>query len=166
MNKGLTMLDYSPEKAGVGGSTPSLTTTIFAVTELSSRGGRVEGRQSMRRGNERLAKLSAVILIHLAVLTPSAICKDNQAEGKGAAAFKGNCVSCHGSDGAGTTLGKTMQAPDLRSDEVQKKPDADLAKVIGEGKNNMPAFHNTFNPQQIQDLVAYVRQLGKQASQK
>jgi len=120
----------------------------------------------MSRGNERVAKLSAVILIHLAVLTPSAICKDNQAGGKGAAAFKGNCVSCHGSDGAGTTLGKTMQAPDLRSDEVQKKPDADLAKVISEGKNNMPAFHNTFNPQQIQDLVAYVRQLGKQTPQK
>jgi mono/diheme cytochrome c family protein len=122
----------------------------------------------MTISNERLVKLSAVVLISLAFLTSSAVCRDNQAESKAVATFKGNCVSCHGSDGAGTALGKSMQAADLRSDEVQKKSDADLAKVISEGKNNMPAFHNTFNPQQIQDLVAYVRQLGKnkQSSQK
>jgi cytochrome c6 len=115
----------------------------------------------MTISNERLAKLSAVVLISLAVLTRSAVGKDNQSESKAASAFKGNCIACHGSDGAGTALGKSMQAPDLRSDEVQKKPDADLAKVISEGKNNMPAFHNTLNPQQVQDLVGYVRQLGK-----
>jgi mono/diheme cytochrome c family protein len=115
----------------------------------------------MTISKQPLAKLSAVVLISLAILAPPAVCKDNQADSKGAGAFKGNCVSCHGSDGAGTTLGKTMQAPDLRSDDVQKKPDAELAKVIDEGKNNMPAFHNTLNPQQIQDVIGYVRQLGK-----
>jgi cytochrome c6 len=117
--------------------------------------------ETMTISKEQIARLSTVVLLSLAFLTPSAVCKDSQAESKGAGAFKGNCVSCHGSDGAGTTLGKTMQAPDLRSDDVQKKADAELAKVISEGKNNMPAFHNTFNPQQIQDLVVYVRQLGK-----
>jgi cytochrome c6 len=115
----------------------------------------------MTISNERLARLSAVVLMSLLVLTQSAVCKDNQSESKAASAFKGNCVACHGSDGAGTALGKSMQAPDLRSDEVQKKPDADFAKVISEGKNNMPAFHNTLNPQQVQDLVGYVRHLGK-----
>ena len=41
--------------------------------------------------------------------------------------FKSNCASCHGTDGAGTPLGKSMNAPDLRSAEVQKHSDAELA---------------------------------------
>jgi len=80
---------------------------------------------------------------------------------KGASAFKGNCASCHGDDGAGTALGKAMQAPDLRSDDVQKLPDTELTKVIGEGKNNMPAFKATLSAEQIQSLVKHIRSLGK-----
>ena len=52
----------------------------------------------------------------------------------GFSAFKGNCISCHGPGGAGTPLGKSIHAPDLRSDEVQKKPDSELAQTITEGK--------------------------------
>ena len=80
---------------------------------------------------------------------------------KGASAFKGNCASCHGDDGAGTALGKAMQAPDLRSEAVQKLSDADLTNAISEGKNNMPAFKATLSADQIQALVKQVRSLGK-----
>lgn len=79
----------------------------------------------------------------------------------GQAAFKGNCVACHGADGAGTPLGKSMQAADLRSSEVQKKSDAELSQTIAEGKGNMPSFKRTLNPEQIQTVVKYVRELGK-----
>ncbi|HVO60331.1 MAG TPA: cytochrome c [Terriglobales bacterium] len=79
----------------------------------------------------------------------------------GQAAFKGNCVACHGADGAGTPLGKSMQAADLRSPEVQKKSDAELSQTIAEGKGNMPSFKRVLNPEHIQAVVKYVRELGK-----
>jgi mono/diheme cytochrome c family protein len=90
------------------------------------------------------------------------------ADDKAKTAYKTNCVSCHGSDGGGTPLGKSMQAADLCSQQVQSKSDAELAQVITEGKNNMPAFKNTLNPEQVQGVVKYVRELGKnkQSSEK
>jgi cytochrome c6 len=77
----------------------------------------------------------------------------------GRAAFKGNCVSCHGADGAGTPLGKSMQVPDLRSPEVQKKPDGDLAQTITEGRGDMPSFRRTLSAEQVQAVIDYVRRL-------
>jgi mono/diheme cytochrome c family protein len=86
--------------------------------------------------------------------------KDN-ANQSGQAAFKGNCVACHGSDGAGTPLGKSIQAADLRSPEVQKKSDSELAQTISDGKGNMPSFKRILDPEQVKAVVAYVRELGK-----
>jgi cytochrome c6 len=83
------------------------------------------------------------------------------ADDKAKTAYKTNCVSCHGSDGGGTPLGKSMQAADLRSPQVQSKSDVELAQLITEGKNNMPAFKNTLNPEQVQGVVKYIRELGK-----
>lgn len=79
----------------------------------------------------------------------------------GQSAFKGNCVVCHGADGGGTPLGKSIQAPDLRSQEIQKKSDAQLAQTITEGKGNMPSFKRVLDSKQVQAVIAYVRELGK-----
>ena len=43
MNTGLTMVDYSPEKAGVGRSNSTPGHHQLCGSELSSRGGRLEG---------------------------------------------------------------------------------------------------------------------------
>ena len=72
-------------------------------------------------------------------------------------AFKTNCVMCHGSDGSGTTLGKQMGAPDLRSKPVQDLTPAAMAKIITEGKNNMPPFGARMDSTQIHALVEYIR---------
>jgi cytochrome c6 len=74
-----------------------------------------------------------------------------------ASTFKSKCAGCHGADGAGTTLGTRLHAPDLRSKEVQGQTPAALAQVITAGKNSMPAFGNRLDSDQIQKLVAYVR---------
>jgi cytochrome c6 len=68
------------------------------------------------------------------------------AAGHGAAAsiFKERCQTCHGADGAGTTLGKTMQIPNLRSNKIQRQPDSSLLQVIREGKSNMPSFKSAW----------------------
>ena len=85
-----------------------------------------------------------------------------QAQSDAAKLYKAHCALCHAADGSGSSSsGKAMKARDLRSDETQKKTDADLTEVIGKGRGKMPAFAQKLKPEQIQQLVAYVRQLGK-----
>ena len=54
-----------------------------------------------------------------------------------------------------------MNAADLRSAEVQKQSDAQLAQVISEGRKNMPSFSDSLTQDQIRALVAYIRRLAK-----
>jgi cytochrome c oxidase cbb3-type subunit 3 len=76
--------------------------------------------------------------------------------------FKSHCVLCHGTDATGnTTMGKQLKARNLHSAIVQKKSDAELKHVITGGEGNMPPFSAQLTSAQIDELVAYVRQLGK-----
>ena len=76
--------------------------------------------------------------------------------------FKSSCAMCHGADGSGNTpVGKSVHIPDLHSAQVQKQSDAQLAEVISNGKNAMPPFKGSLNSDQINGLVAHVRQLSK-----
>jgi mono/diheme cytochrome c family protein len=68
---------------------------------------------------------------------------------------------CHGQDGAGSAVGKSMNVPDLRSPVVQKLSDAELAQVISNGKGGMPPFKGSPSEDQIQDLVTHIRSLQK-----
>jgi cytochrome c6 len=77
------------------------------------------------------------------------------------ATFRTKCALCHGPDGAGSEVGKSMNVPDLRSDAVQKRPDAELVQIISDGKGGMPPFKSSLSEPQIHDLVSYVRSLGK-----
>jgi cytochrome c6 len=79
-----------------------------------------------------------------------------------AALYKPKCAMCHGADGKGDTpVGKKMGIHDLRSDEVQNMKDADIATIISDGKNKMPGYKKSLSPDQIKELVAYVRSFGK-----
>jgi mono/diheme cytochrome c family protein len=75
------------------------------------------------------------------------------------ATFRTKCAMCHGQDGAGSAVGKSMNVPDLRSPVVQKTPDAELAQVISNGKGGMPAFKSSLSEDQIHDLVTHIRSL-------
>lgn len=80
----------------------------------------------------------------------------------GAALYKTKCAMCHGPDGAGKTpVGQKLNVRDLRSPEVQKQSDSDLAQVIGQGKGKMPAFGKALSDDQIKSLVVQIRELGK-----
>jgi cytochrome c6 len=77
------------------------------------------------------------------------------------ATYKAKCQMCHGPDGKGETpTGKAMKAGDFGSPDVQKMTDAELAAAITNGKGKMPAF-KTLTPDQVKELVAYIRGLGK-----
>ena len=75
------------------------------------------------------------------------------------ATFRTKCAMCHGPDGGGSEVGKSMNVPDLRSPAVQKLPDAQLAQIISDGKGGMPSFKSSLSEEQIHSLVGYIRSL-------
>ena len=78
----------------------------------------------------------------------------------GAALFKAKCAACHGADGKGeTSIGKVNKLRNLGSADVQKQGDADLTALITNGKGKMPAYGKSLKPEQVKELVAYVRSL-------
>ena len=85
--------------------------------------------------------------------------KGGQDSAASSATFRTKCAMCHGQDGAGSDVGKTMNVPDLRSQAVQKLPDAELAQVISNGKAGMPPFKSSLSEDQIHGLVTYIRSL-------
>ncbi len=108
----------------------------------------------------RSLPISASFLF-LLILLPAVSSSVNAQEG-GAATFKSKCILCHGADGAGdTTLGKQLQAANLRSRDVQKKSDAELRKVVHDGNGNMPPFGEQLSDDEISQVIKYVRTLGR-----
>ena len=75
------------------------------------------------------------------------------------ATFRTKCAMCHGPDGSGSAVGKSMNVPDLRSQVIQKLPDAQLAQIISDGKGGMPSFKSSLSEDQIHSLAAYIRSL-------
>ena len=77
--------------------------------------------------------------------------------------FVSKCAICHGADGsAKTAIGKNLKIRDFHSPEVQKQSDADLKTMITKGKGKMPAFERKLTGKQIDQLVAYIREIVKQ----
>ena len=82
------------------------------------------------------------------------------ANNSAASTYKTNCVPCHGQDGRGSAVGKSLHAADFHSAQVQQQSDTQLAGVIAEGRGNMPAFGTRLSKDQINALVKYIRTLG------
>jgi cytochrome c6 len=74
------------------------------------------------------------------------------------ATYKAKCASCHGPDGKGK---EAMKTKDLASPDVQKMSDADLSAVITNGKPPKMPPYKTMTPEQVKDMVAYIRSLKK-----
>jgi cytochrome c6 len=76
----------------------------------------------------------------------------------GAALYKTKCAACHAADGSGnTTVGKNLKVKPFGSPEVQKSTDAELTKIISDGKGKMPAYGKKMTPAEIESLVAVIR---------
>ncbi|HET9785003.1 MAG TPA: c-type cytochrome [Terriglobales bacterium] len=105
-----------------------------------------------------IAKLT-LAMAGLAALTWAAPPKPQDA----GALFRKNCAVCHGADGHGQTAkGRKLKVKDLTSAEVQKLSDAELTKVITQGKPpDMDGYADQLSKEEIQAMVAYVHGLGK-----
>src|SRR3954466_13948255 len=101
---------------------------------------------------KRIVLLLAIVAMMLAPLAAFAA--------DGAAVYKAKCASCHGPDGKGeTSIGKSMKRKSLASADVQKTTEADLTKVITDGKGKMPPYKGKPSADEIKALVAYIRTL-------
>jgi mono/diheme cytochrome c family protein len=103
------------------------------------------------------AILGVLLSVALGVLALPA-----RGQGGGEALYKSKCAGCHGADGKGqTAMGKANNVRDLGSADVQAQTDDVIAGIIGNGKSKMPAYGKSLKPDQIKDLVTYIRTLKK-----
>jgi len=111
----------------------------------------------MKAISRKAAVIVTIVIVALLVLGTQAKADGTTTE----ATYKAKCAMCHGPDGKGETpAGKAMKVKDFGSTEVQKLTDTEFADAITKGKEKMPAVKG-LTPDQVKDLVAYVRSLGK-----
>jgi len=76
--------------------------------------------------------------------------------------YAAHCAACHGVDGSGNTpVGKTLKARDLRSAEVSKLSDEEIARIVKNGKGKMPAYQGKISEADIDALVKLIRTFKK-----
>jgi mono/diheme cytochrome c family protein len=103
------------------------------------------------------ALLTAIVIVAVAVTGSTLLAAQD-----GPTLYKTKCAMCHGADGKGETpMGKKLNVRDLGSPEVQKQTDAELTTIISKGKGKMPPFEGKLTAEQIGQVVAQIRELGK-----
>ena len=74
--------------------------------------------------------------------------------------FTKNCEPCHGPKGEGGPVkvdNKQIKVPSLKSDHAIKHTDDQIAKMITNGEEAMPAFKDKMSQPEISDMVKFVR---------
>jgi cytochrome c6 len=104
--------------------------------------------------------MKRILVVALLLLSSAALAAAQNAAGKNI--FVSKCSICHGPDGSGkTSMGKSLKIADLHSPAVQTLSDADLKTVITNGKNKMPPFKGKLTDAQMDQVISYIRELGK-----
>jgi mono/diheme cytochrome c family protein len=71
-----------------------------------------------------------------------------------------NCEACHGPTAEGGLVkvdNKQIKVPSLKRDHAVKHKDEELVKIITGGEEEMPAFKDKLNQQQIVEMVRFIR---------
>ena len=115
--------------------------------------------ESMNRHVQWIGKISTGVLgLTLLSLLPTPV----SGQTLGESLYKTKCAVCHGPDGEGeTAVGKANKMRDLGSPEVQKQSDDELSGIVTSGKGKMPAYGKSLKPEQIKELIAYIRSFKK-----
>lgn len=113
----------------------------------------------MQANRNCILKMALLLALFSAVLSLSFRA---QAQDTGTALYKTKCAACHGADGKGeTAMGKANKLRDLSSADVQKQSDDELTTIITNGKAKMPAYGKSLKPDQVKEVVTYIRSLAK-----
>ena len=106
------------------------------------------------------AILTLLLAVNAAAQAPAAAAKGDTAK-----LFATKCTACHAKDGKGSTaMAKMFKLKDatplnLTAESTAKKTDAELVKVMNEGRGKMPIFKGKLKDAEIAELVAHVRTL-------
>jgi cytochrome c553 len=106
-------------------------------------------------------KLSALATLFVTVSAGFAVAAGDATAGK--PVYDKSCKTCHGAEGiANPAMAKAMKVDmkALSSSEVQSMSDADLKKVITEGKGKMKPVKSVAG-KDIDNVIAHVRSLKK-----
>jgi mono/diheme cytochrome c family protein len=74
--------------------------------------------------------------------------------------FSQFCSACHQDHGEGGTVkieGKPLKVPSLKEGHALKHTDEEFAKQISKGGEGMPPFKDKLTPEQINNLVRFIR---------
>jgi mono/diheme cytochrome c family protein len=74
--------------------------------------------------------------------------------------YQKNCEGCHGETGEGGLVkvnDKQIKVPSLKADHAKKHTDEQITKMITNGEEQMPSFKDKLKPEEITELVKYVR---------
>ncbi len=97
---------------------------------------------------------SALMLV-LSLSTASAQDSNSGHAAAGEHLFKQNCAACHSLKPEEKVVGPSLHA-ELKGAHPKKTPD-EVKAIIVNGKNAMPPVGAAFNPQDLNDLLAYLR---------
>ncbi len=104
---------------------------------------------------------TVVTLLAVAALASAASSKAADVEA-GKAIYGKKCANCHGEDGTGNAKMAEklkVEIPDIS--KPSKKSDAEIMKLLSEGKKPMPAFSKSLDPAAIDNVFAYAKTLVK-----
>lgn len=97
-----------------------------------------------------MTRLALTLPLAALLAAPAAALSDD-----GAQMYGKKCLACHGLDGAGNKpLGRKVGVPDLRRSTLTQ---AEMERVIAEGKGKMLPYREKLTPQQIAAIAAHVK---------
>jgi cytochrome c6 len=89
----------------------------------------------------------------------------------GQALYGAKCAMCHGKDLKGNpAMSKVLKVDpaklSLVSKETQAQSDADLVAITTKGKEKMPAQAGKLKPEEIDNIIAYIRSVAGGSGEK
>eukprot|EP01041_Mallomonas_annulata_P011250 gene11250-23532_t len=127
---------------------------ILAVAGAFAPATRSAFRQSVKVEMNMGKQMVAASIAAAMVFSPMAVfAKDIEA---GAAVFAGNCAACHAGGNNVVQNEKTLRKDALDSYLDGGLSEASIVKQVTNGKNAMPAFGDRLDPEDIENVAAYV----------
>jgi len=78
--------------------------------------------------------------------------------------YQKRCQSCHGPVGLATPQMETtlkVPIPPVTGAALRQKNDAEMPQIIADGKGKMPGYAKTLSPEEQQQVLVYMKKLGR-----
>jgi mono/diheme cytochrome c family protein len=113
----------------------------------------------MKGGTTMRLTAMAVALLAALVLASTAMASDTEL---GKKVWAQKCAACHSADGKGNaTMAEKLKAKIPGLGDAAGKSDAELLKLIADGKRPMPAFGKSLKPEELEAVLQHAKGLAK-----